>query len=82
MSPSSPTHHSAARSHGLAPDLPVHGTKRRALSGSMGAGVLCALVSLANTMLVAPTDASATPFGLALCTRERHRHSRGHGLRR
>ena len=30
----------------------------------MRAGALCALVGLASSMLVAPTEASAAPFGV------------------
>ncbi|HXW80067.1 MAG TPA: hypothetical protein VEJ84_11255 [Acidimicrobiales bacterium] len=55
---------SAARSPSPAPGARLDATKRPLLVRSMRAGALCAIGVLANTMLVAPTDASATAFGL------------------
>ena len=45
------------------PSARLHATKRPALGRSMRAGALCALVCLANSVLVAQTEASATGVG-------------------
>jgi sugar lactone lactonase YvrE len=44
----------------------LHATKRPALKRTVRTGALCALVGLAGSMLVAPTGASAAPFGVGV----------------
>ncbi len=56
---------SAARNQSTAPSARLVTTKRPALGRTMRTGALCALLGLANWMLVAPTEASASPFGPA-----------------
>jgi ligand-binding sensor domain-containing protein len=55
-------HGRAARSPADGPNARLHATKRPVLNKSKGTGALCALFALASSMLVAPTEASATPF--------------------
>jgi hypothetical protein len=55
-----------ARGLSTAPSARLHPGKRPALGRSMrnmSSGALCALFALGSSVLVAPTDASATPFG-------------------
>ena len=56
-------HDSAGRSLARAPRARPRAAKQAALGKSARSGALCALFALAGSMLVAPTQASATPFG-------------------
>ena len=63
MTPQHSIDDGAARSPSKGPAARPHATKRLALPGrSMTIGALCALLGLANSLLVAPTQASASPF--------------------
>ena len=53
----------ATRSRSRAISARDHLTKRPALRRSMKTGALCALFCLASSVLVAPTEVSAAPFG-------------------
>jgi len=64
MNPQFSTQDTANQSASRAPTARPQATKQRALSRSVKLRALCALVSLAASMLVVPTEASATPFGL------------------
>ena len=63
MTPQYSTHDGATRRPSGAPGARLHETKRPVLERSMTTGALCALFALASSVLVAPTGASATPFG-------------------
>jgi hypothetical protein len=56
-------HGGAARNRTEWPNARLHATKRPVLNKSTGTGALCALFALASSMLVAPTEALAAPFG-------------------
>lgn len=63
MTPQYSVPDSPSRSSSRAPRARLHAVKRPELGRSSRAGALCAVVGLASSMLVAPTEASATPFG-------------------
>ena len=63
MTPQYSVHDSPSRSSGSAPSARLYVVKRPVLRRSTRAGALCALAGLASAMLVAPTEASAAPFG-------------------
>ena len=55
----------APRNPSPAPSTGLPATKRHGYARSMRAGALCAIVALASSMLLAPTEASANPFGVS-----------------
>ena len=63
MAPHHSTRDPFARGPGRALSAPLHATKMRVLGRSMKAGALCTFLGLASSMMVAPTQASAAPFG-------------------
>ena len=63
MTPQYSVHDSPSRSSSRSPRARLHAVKLTVLGRSTRAGALCALVGLASSMLVAPTEASAAPFG-------------------
>ena len=63
MNPQHSTRDGLARSPGRAPSARFHTAKWPALGRVMRIGALCGLFGLASSVLVAPTGASATPFG-------------------
>ncbi|MGO9581730.1 MAG: hypothetical protein ACLP36_02885 [Acidimicrobiales bacterium] len=63
MTPEYSVYDSPSRSSSRAPRARLRAVKRPVLGRSTRAGALCALVGLASSMLVAPTEASAAPFG-------------------
>ena len=64
MTPDYSTDYRFVRDSSAAPSTGLHRTKRHSLVRSMTAGALCAIVALANSALVTPTEASASPFGV------------------
>lgn len=64
MAPQYPTHQGAPRGLRRSPSARPHATKRRALGSGPRTEVLCALLGLASSMLIAPTAASAAPIGV------------------